>query len=210
MTMTGFALGHHFAAGHVQGGKQGGRAVPLVVVRNAFHVAQAQGQHRLTSFQGLDLALLVHAQDQGVLRGMQVQAGDIPYFVNEKGIAGQLEVLLSVGLQTIGAPNAMDRVLAQAGFLSHGAHGPLGFVLGLGLQGLVDHLGDLLIRDRSRRPGAPLIVQAWEPVFEKASAPLADRHARHPHRGRDRFIGPALGGQQNHLGSPHQPVGKTP
>ena len=64
--------------------RQGGRAVPLVVVRNAFHVAQAQGQHRLASFQRLDLALLVHAQDQGVLRGMQVQAGDIPYFVNQK------------------------------------------------------------------------------------------------------------------------------
>ena len=72
MPMTGFALGHHFAGGDVQSGKQGGGAVPFVVVGNPFHVTQAQGQEGLTSFQRLDLALLVDAQNQGVLGGMQV------------------------------------------------------------------------------------------------------------------------------------------
>ena len=72
MPMTGLALGHHCTGGHVQGGKQGGGAVALVVVGNPFHVAQTQRQQRLTSFQRLDLALLVHAQHQGVLGGMHV------------------------------------------------------------------------------------------------------------------------------------------
>ncbi len=152
VTMTGLALGHHFPGGDVQGGKQGGGAVPLVVVRNPFHVSQSQGQHGLTSFQRLDLALLVHAQHQGVLGGIQVQADDIPYFVDKERIGGKLEALVSMGLQTIRAPNAMNRVLGQAGFFAHGAHRPLCFVFGLGLQGLVYHLGYLLVRDRSRRP----------------------------------------------------------
>ena len=72
VTMTGLALGHHGAGGDVQGGKQGGGAVPLVVVGKAFHVSQAQGQHGLTSFQRLDLALFVHAQHHGVLGWIQV------------------------------------------------------------------------------------------------------------------------------------------
>ena len=79
----------------------------------------------------------------------------------------------------------MNRVLGQAGFLSQGAQGPLGFVFWLGLQGLVYHLGYLLIRNRSRRPWAQLIVQALEAIFEKAPAPLAHRSARHIHGGSD-------------------------
>ncbi len=72
MTMTGLALGHYFARGGVQRSEQGGGAVPLVVMRDAFEVAQSQWQQGLTAFQCLDLALLVHAQDQGVLGRMHV------------------------------------------------------------------------------------------------------------------------------------------
>ncbi len=72
VTMTGLALGHHFPGGYVQCGEQGGGAMALVVVRYPFHVSQSQGQHGLTSFQRLDPALLVDAQHQGVLGGIQV------------------------------------------------------------------------------------------------------------------------------------------
>ena len=119
-------------------------------------------------------------------------------------------MLLPVGLQTIGAPDAMHRVLGEAGFGAHGAQRPLGLVFGLGLQRLVDHLGDLLVGDRSRRPGAWFIVQAVEPAIEEALAPLADRNPGHAHRPTDRFMGPAFGRQKDDLGSPYQPVGKTP
>ena len=61
VAMTGLTLGHHFARGDVQRREQGRCAVPLVVVRNPFHVPQSQGQQGLTSFQCLDLTLLVHA-----------------------------------------------------------------------------------------------------------------------------------------------------
>ena len=84
-------------------------------------------------------------------------------------------MVLSVGLQTKRAPDAMDRVLRQAGFRAHRAYRPLRFVFGFSLQGLVHHLGYLLVLDRPRRPWTPLIVQARKPAFEKALAPLADR-----------------------------------
>ena len=119
-------------------------------------------------------------------------------------------MLLSVGLQTIRAPDAMDRVLGEAGFGAHGAHRPLGLVLGLGLQRLVYHLGDLLVGDRSRRPRPQLIMQAVEPTIKEALAPLADRNSGHAHRPTDGFMGPAFGRQKDDLGSPYQPVRKTP
>ena len=42
-------------------------------------------------------------------------------------------------------------------------------------QGEADDLGDLLIVDRARSPGARFVVEAVEPMLGKAPTPLADR-----------------------------------
>src|SRR5262249_24044320 len=47
MAMAGFALGDDRAVQHVEGGKQGGRSVALVVVGDAFDVAEPHRKHRL-------------------------------------------------------------------------------------------------------------------------------------------------------------------
>ena len=72
MTMSGFGLGHHPTRGNIQRSEQGCGAVPLVVVSDTFHVARSQRQQRLTSFQRLDLALFVHAQDHSVFGRIQI------------------------------------------------------------------------------------------------------------------------------------------
>ena len=67
------ALGQDPAGGDIQGREEGGGAVADVAVRDAFDVAESEGQEGLGVFQGLDLALLVDAQDQGMVG--RVEAG---------------------------------------------------------------------------------------------------------------------------------------
>lgn len=55
MTMTGSALGDDRAVEYVEGGEQGGGAVALVVVGDAFDVTKTHGKHGLGAFESLDL-----------------------------------------------------------------------------------------------------------------------------------------------------------
>ena len=77
-------------------------------------------------------------------------------------------MVLSVGLQTKRAPDAMDRVLRQAGFRAHRAYRPLRFVFGFSLQGLVHHLGYLLVLDRPRRH-LPTVARVTPTIAASAS-----------------------------------------
>ncbi len=65
------ALSQHLAGQHVQGREQGGSAVPLVIVSDTLDVTEAQRQQRLGALQRLHLALLIHAQHQGIVRRIQ-------------------------------------------------------------------------------------------------------------------------------------------
>ena len=65
------------AIGDVEGGEQGGGAMPEIIVGDAFHIAEPHGQDRLAAFQRLDLALLVHAQHQGMVRRVEIQPHDV-------------------------------------------------------------------------------------------------------------------------------------
>ena len=63
---------------------------------------------RLTSAQGLDLALLIHAQHDGVMRRVHVQADYIAHLVDQQRIVGQLEVLATMGAQSERPPDPAD------------------------------------------------------------------------------------------------------
>jgi hypothetical protein len=108
VTMTAFALTQDRSGDRVEGRKQCGGAVSDVVVRDAFDVAQSQGQHRLATLQRLNLALLVHAQDQGLIRWVQIQPDYVTYLLDEERVIGKLEVTRSVRLQAEGAPDPED------------------------------------------------------------------------------------------------------
>ena len=72
---------------------------------------------------------------------------------------------------------------------------PLGTAIGgLGLQGMVDHLGHLLFLVSARPAGAKLVVQAFQAQLPIAFAPRANGHARQLHALTDdriAFTGPA-------------------
>jgi hypothetical protein len=67
----------HLTRLHGQRGEEGGCAVPPVVMGAALDLPGTHGQQGLGAIQGLDLALLIHAEDEGLVRGIQVEAHDV-------------------------------------------------------------------------------------------------------------------------------------
>ena len=77
MPMTPMTLPDHFPGRDVQGREQRSRAVPDVVMRLAGRDARAHWQERPRPVQGLDLAFLVHRQDDRAIRRKEIQADDV-------------------------------------------------------------------------------------------------------------------------------------
>src|SRR6516162_7503828 len=97
----------HFTIRGVQCGKQCGGSVASIIMGHSLDITQAQRQHWLGAFQRLDSALLIHAQNHCIFRGIQIQPYNIPYFFYKKWIAGELETLLSVWLQAKRLPDTV-------------------------------------------------------------------------------------------------------
>jgi len=53
---------------HIEGGEQRCGAMPFVVMAPSGRLAGTHRQHRLAAVQRLDLGLLIHTQNDGVLR----------------------------------------------------------------------------------------------------------------------------------------------
>ena len=204
--MARLALADDRAAGDVEGGEQRGGAVTQVIVGHAFDVAEAHRQQRLAALQGLDLALLVDAQHDGVVGRVQIQADDIANLLDEEGIGGQLEVFLAVRLHAEPLKPALHGALGHASVGGQAAHAPVGAARRTGLEGAVDHVGDTFVLETAWPAGAQLIVQAFDPVLKIALPPLADRGMGQSHALGDRAIGFAVGAGEHDLDPAHQPM----
>ena len=67
----------HLAFEHVEGGKQRGRAAPLLIMRHGAGSPLLHRQTRLGSVERLDLALLVDRQHDGVRRRIDIEADNL-------------------------------------------------------------------------------------------------------------------------------------
>lgn len=118
----------------------------LVVVRDIFHVSQAQRQHGLGSLQRLHLAFLIYAQHQRIVGRVQIQPDDIAQLFNKERIGGQLEALGPVRLDTEQSQITMDATFGDACLRPHRPHAPMrGAVLRLTAQDFANQRGDSLI-----------------------------------------------------------------
>jgi len=94
----------HPTRGDFQRGEQGGGAVATVVVGGLLGQTGTQWQDRRGPVQGLDLALLVHAEHDRLLRRIQVKPDHVVDLGLELGIGRKLERLPPMRLQPIPTP----------------------------------------------------------------------------------------------------------
>ena len=92
------ALVDDLPGGYVEGSKECRRAVTFVVMGHGSSAPLLEGKTWLGAVEGLDLALLVESEDNGPLRGIDVETHHVAQLFNEVRISGQLEVLDAVGL----------------------------------------------------------------------------------------------------------------
>lgn len=106
--MPGVAPAGHRARGDVERREQRGGAVACVVVRMAFHLPWSHRQQRLRAVERLDLALLIHTQNQRPFRRCQGEPDDVADLLHEQRIGRELEGLAAMWLQPEGTPETMD------------------------------------------------------------------------------------------------------
>src|ERR1700731_2914228 len=122
MAMARLALGDNPAVDDVQGREECGSAVAIVVVRHSLDIAESHRQHRLGALQGLYLALLVHAQDQRVVRRIKIKPNDVADLFDEERVGRELKALAAMWLQAEQREVARDRALGDAGMRRYAPH----------------------------------------------------------------------------------------
>lgn len=201
--VTGLAGGCDAAGGDLQGGEQGGGAVPVVVVGAPLDPARLHGQHRGGAVQGLDLGLLVDAQHHGVVRGCQVQAHHFGDLGDQLGIGGVLEGPRPPGLDPIAAPHPRHGGVADAQVTGQQPARPVRDPVPLGRwrQGS-GH--DPLPRHLPGTPRAGRVLQPPHTPGLVAAPPGDHRGDADPHRLRDPTVSHPLSSQEHDPRPPRQ------
>jgi hypothetical protein len=177
--VTRFAGSEQRAVEHVQRREQRRCATALTVMSDPFNVAEAHRQHGLRTLERLTLALLVHAQDQGVLRRTQVKANHIAQFLDEELIGRELEAFAAMRLQTQQLEVTVHTGWRDSRFGSNRTYAPVrGAIRGFGVQGLVNQLSQPLIVDRARL-AAPRCRAANIPLSQTSSSSIVASSALH-------------------------------
>ena len=187
----------------VEGGEQRGRAVAFVVVGHRSSTARLHRQAGLGAIKGLDLALLIDREDDGMGGRVDIEADDVAQLVDKLRVGGELELLHPVRLKTVRTPDALDGTRADIDDLRHHGRGPVGRLGGrLGLGERHDTLSD----GRSQRldaRGPCLVAQKAVVTFlHEAFLPAPDTGLRFAGLAHDLIGADTVRTQQDDLSSP--------
>ena len=125
MAVALHVLPGHGAVEDVEGGKQRGGTVPLVIVRHGSAAALFPGQAGLSAVKGLNLALFVDGQNERMCGRRHIKPNDILKLFNELGVFREFELPEPVAAQAVAAPNALHRTRRNATSLGHRGCGPV-------------------------------------------------------------------------------------
>src|SRR5665809_151031 len=157
-------------------------------------------QARLGAIEGLDLALLVHAQHYGFVRWVEVEPDDVYELFLEVLVVRQLEGINEMGPDPPGRPDALHRRRADTLRPGHRARAPVRLRLGPGEQRVAHDCLHLGLRDGGlATPARTHLAHAAHPFLQKAAPPLEDAGARRAHALSDLRIRYAVGCEQQRL-----------
>lgn len=83
MTVPRLAMADNRPFEHIQSGEECGGAVPFVVMSAAFRQTWTKRKNGLGAIQSLDLAFLINAQHQRLVRRILIQSDDIAQLRHE-------------------------------------------------------------------------------------------------------------------------------
>jgi len=197
------AAADDLAVEHVQRGEQGGGAMALVVVGHGGEPTLLDRQAGLGAIEGLDLALLVERQHDGMGRRIDIETDDVSELGGKLRVVGQLEAAEAVGCQAVRPPDALHRGDADAGRPGHGGTGPVGRLAGRFTQRQGDHLLDDRVGQRwhARRPGL-VAQQPLDAFLGEALLPAPDRRLGDAGLAHDGVGAQARGGEQHDPAAP--------
>ena len=180
--------------------------MPNIVVGHRAARPGLQRQHRLRSVQGLNLALLLTTEHQGVLRGIQIQPHDIHQFLYELGIIADFERPHQVRLEALGTPDAVDHRRTGTQGRCHAAATPVRGVGRLLPRGPLDDAAGhgLPLRGPPSSPGG-ILLQTRQDLLNKPSPPQAGHLSADRQRYANLIVAFCFCGQQNDLGAKDQP-----
>ena len=98
MPVTLHAVADHLAVEHAEGRKQRGGAVARVIMSVSSQATFVHRQPGLGAIQGLNLALLIHAQHQRLVGGIEIKPNHVAELGHKGAIAAELEGLGKVRL----------------------------------------------------------------------------------------------------------------
>ena len=204
--MASILAGHDRAGDDVHRREHRRRAVPHVVMGGPRGSGGHQRKDRRGPIQRLHLRLLIHGQDQRVLRRRHVQPDDVTDLVHEIRVLGQLPRIHQMRLEAERPPDPADRGLVQALIGSHAPGRPVRVPTGgLTVQRPRDQGGDLLIGQLARLPRPRRILQAVQTVDQEPVPPLGHRRRTDPHSSSDISHRTRIRVRHHDLRSLHQP-----
>ena len=132
--------------------EEGGGSVAFVIVSQRFATSFLERKPGLSAIQGLDLALFIAGQHDGVFRRVEIEANDILELLLEMFVVGELEGSYPVRFDPVCSPYPAHARRANSNFAGHGCPAPMGSSLGLFFQRQADD--SRFGRSRKRRDAA--------------------------------------------------------
>ena len=197
------------ALGDIQGGKECGGAMALVIVRHRAAATGLEGQAGLRAIQRLDLAFLIHAEDDGMLGRVQIQAHHILQLVLEVRIPAEFKGPDPMGLQAMGGPDSLHERGVRAQVPGQGAGRPVG---GGGRCRVGRRLQNACGESLARLGGTPsarrILGKADQALGGEALPPEAHGLPTRVQGGGNVLVVVAVGRQQGDLRAKHEPCGR--
>ena len=134
--------------------------------------ALLQGQARLRTIEGLDLAFLVDREHQRPIRGIEIESDHVVELLDELFVATDLERPNKMGLEAVLLPDATHRGFADPVCVCHSPSTPMSRSGRLRMQGCLNNGADLLCRNAGETARAwGIVLESHDPQGQKPLAP---------------------------------------
>ena len=124
--MAWSGLAEDFSASGLQGRVKRKGAVPVILKAMSLGSARGKRQDRIPTVQGLDGCFLIHAEDSGMIRWIQIKANNVGGLLLEVGILAQHVTAQPVRLKAVSGPNPRNRHVIGAQRSGQPAAAPVG------------------------------------------------------------------------------------